>query len=195
MIIDENNRTIRPSWKKEDRYLFNIENLFFRNVVTGFTVLFDKKLLKTVLPFPDGLIYRDWWLALCAAKEKSIDYTPLCLTYYRQHVGQDTGLGDNKKLFILKKVYLNIKNRYYNIDFHRVIAYKKHIKNLIAVKNNTEYVNGYNNILDDAITYFEDYLNNQVHIKTFFTGMKYSKVIYPHKNYLYIRNLLLDIIG
>lgn len=195
LIIDENDNIIMPSWKREQGNLINIKNLFFMNVVTGCTVLLNKKLLNTALPFPEGIVYHDWWLALCAAKENSICYTPLCLTRYRQHSAQDTGIEDNKKVFILKRVYFNIKNRYYNIDFHRVIAYKKHIKNLMAVKNNTKYDNNYKNILNDAIIYFKDYLNNLFHIKTFLIGMKYNKDIYPHRNYLYIKNLLLDIVG
>jgi len=194
-IIDENNQIINDSWKQADGYLCNMDNLFFRNVVTGCTILFNTDLLKTALPFPNNLVYHDWWLALCAAKQQKIVYTPLCLTRYRQHIGQDTGYGNNKKIFILKRVYLNIKYKYYKIDFHRTIAYKKHLNNLIALQNSPKCIENSNLFLTEVINYFSDYVKHTVHLKTFFIGLKYHKIVYPKKNPFFIKNILLDIIG
>lgn len=192
-IINDQNNILKNSWKEQLGYRIDIKNLFFGNVVTGCTVLFKNDLLKTALPFPDGIAYHDWWLALCAAKENKITYTPKCLTRYRQHNEQHTGIGIDKD-YIVRNIFLNIKNRYINNDCQRVVAFKKHRKNLLAIRNTACSVE-HKIIFDDALTYIDDYIKNKVHLKTFYVGLKYNSLLYPHKNYLYIKNIILDIIG
>lgn len=62
-------------------------------------------------------------------------------------------------------------------------------------KDGRYFVEGKEDLMNDVIIYLSSYLNNVVHIKTFFIGLKYHKIIYPQKNYFYIKNILFDIIG
>jgi len=134
-------------------------------MVSG-TVLMHRNLLDSACPFPRGLKHHDWWLALCAATRNSLKYTDECLIQYREHVAQETGRGDETP--ILRRVYRNVKR---------------------------ECLSGYKTVLEDAITYFENYLNCKIHLKTFYISMKYHKILYPYRNYLYAKNILMDIVG
>ncbi len=192
-VIDGEGKIISPAWKRENGYMIHTNNLLFKNVVTGCTVLLHKTLLRKALPFPEGLTYHDWWLALCAAEGNKLVYTRDCLTYYREHAAQNTGSGDLG--FVLKRVYRNMKNRYADIDFYRVVGYRKHLKNLYLLKQNMQCDKIDKGVVEDAIRYFEDYLTNKVHLKTFLIGLKYHKTLYPYKNYLYLKNILMDIVG
>ncbi len=194
-IIDEEGKIINSYWKGKSGYRINIENLLFSNVITGCTVLFKKELLKTALPFPEGIVYHDWWLGICAAYEDKIDYIPGSLIQYRQHSEQNTGASENKKISLFKVAFSNISNRWNSIDFNKIISYKKQLQNLRAIENNKEYIPEVKVILDDAIVYFEDYLEHKFHIKTFYISMKYHKVLYPYKNYLFLKNIFMEIIG
>ena len=192
-VIDENSNIILPAWKRENGYMIRVENLLFKNVVTGCTVLLDKRLLEHAFPFPEGIVYHDWWLALCAAEHNRLAYTEECLTQYREHSEQDTGRGDHGP--VLKRVYRNIRNRYLKMDFYRVVGYRKHLENLYILRKIPQCTDIDKSVMDDAIAYFEDYLKHTVHLRTFIIGLKYHKVLYPSKNYLYLKNILMDIVG
>jgi len=192
-IINAKGEIVTSSWKKENGYMVSVENLLFKNVVTGCTVLMHRNLLDSACPFPRGLKHHDWWLALCAATRNSLKYTDECLIQYREHVAQETGRGDETP--ILRRVYRNVKNRYLNRDFYRTVGYKNHLQNLYALKEDRECLSGYKTVLEDAITYFENYLNCKIHLKTFYISMKYHKILYPYRNYLYAKNILMDIVG
>ena len=193
-LIDERGKTIKPIWKGEIGFNMEVENLLFGNIVTGCTVLFKKELLTTALPFPEGIAYHDWWLAICAAKDKRIHYLPLCLTQYRQHSNQASGMKTGRKHYILNRVLIDTKKRWNNIDTHRMTVFRKHLQNLLAVRSNSR-LNQYSSVLNDAIRYFDDYLTHKLHFKMFYISMKYQRFIYPHKNPLFLKNILMDIIG
>lgn len=193
-IIDSNDNILNPSWKKQTGYYFCAENLIFQNMVTGCTLLFQKDLLNTALPFPETIAYHDWWLAFCAASQNKISYTEHTLTRYRQHFNQNTGVNFNPKNTFLRSVFTNIINRFRDIPSNRKAIYLKHKQNLEAVlkhKSSQPYIH----MINDAIRYFEDYCNNKIHVKTFYISLKYAKYVYPHKNHFFIKNILLDIIG
>ena len=145
--------------------------------------------------FPNGIAYHDWWLAVCAANENKIIYTPKSLIKYRQHSEQFTGTSSHKKVSIFSLSYSNIMHRWNNVEFNRFIGAQRHLQNLHAFKNTPNCFNRSETLLNDVILYFEDYLNNRLHFKTFFISLKYRKILYPHKNYLFLKNILMDIIG
>lgn len=127
--------------------------------------------------------------------ENKITYTHKSLVRYRQHSEQEIGIGIQKKVSIFRIIYSNILNRWNEIDFKRVVAFREQLKNLQALKNNLNCFNQSEVPLKDVILYFEGYLNNKLYIRAFLVDMKYHKVRYPHKNYLFLKNILMDIIG
>ena len=65
--------------------------LLVQNYVTGCSVAINRKLLEMSMPFPDGIIMHDWWLAQCAAASGRIVFLPEPLLKYRQHGGNVVG--------------------------------------------------------------------------------------------------------
>lgn len=65
--------------------------LMRRNVVTGATVAFRRRLLATALPFPAAWVH-DEWLAAMAAATGRIDLLPDRLIDYRQHGANQIGV-------------------------------------------------------------------------------------------------------
>ncbi len=159
--------------------------------LTGCTILLKKDLLRYALPFPERLAYHDWYLAVVAAKFSQITYISAALTKYRQHIAQDTG---TKKPSKLQSLLIDKINRFRGKKIHRVIAYEKHLKNLNSIADVHVFKNEQQSIID-AKNYFENYLSSPIHLKTFLIGLKYSKNKYSKKNYLYVRNILDDIVG
>ena len=82
-----------------------------------------------------------------------------------------------------------------NIDIHRMIDLRKHRKNLLAIQTNIDCIGENKVVLKDALAYIEDYLNNKFHLRTFYIGIKYHKTLYSYKNYFYLKNILLDLVG
>lgn len=62
----------------------NPRQLFFYNTVSGHTILLNKRLLQTALPFPAG-VYYDWWLGVQAAVKSEVRLHPEALVLHRQH--------------------------------------------------------------------------------------------------------------
>lgn len=88
-----------------------------------------------------------------------------------------------------------MKNRWKGIDMHRVVDFRKHRKNLLVIEKSIQCTDEDKIILHDALVYIEDYLDVKLHLKTFYIGIC-STIRYfdPRRNYLYLKNMLLDII-
>lgn len=186
-LIDDNDNIIQKSWKKEIFSHQCYEDFLFSNVVTGCTILFKRELLKSALPFPDGLAYHDWYIAILAAKQNKIKYLNKSLIKYRQHSSQDTGaISPSRWRGILFDKFLRILGK----KVYREVAIEKQLKNLKSLKSSLPE----NKALDDVIEYFSNYIDSVWHFKMFFIGIKYSKNAYPRRNILYIRNFINDIL-
>lgn len=74
--------------------------LMHRNLVTGATTVFRRRLLEVALPFPTEWVH-DEWLAVLAAATGEMDLLEDCLIDYRQHASNQIGvrrLGLNAKI-------------------------------------------------------------------------------------------------
>lgn len=69
----------------------SFSQLLRRNVVTGATVAFRRRLLDSALPFVDGWLH-DEWLAILAAAQEGLRCVPEPLVLYRQHGGNQCGM-------------------------------------------------------------------------------------------------------
>lgn len=125
-LIDSSDKVLVKNFKGNLSSHQTAEDFLFANVVTGCTVLIHRDLLKLALPFPNGLAYHDWYLALHAAYRNRISYESHSLTGYRQHQLQDTGSGDSVRSSILK----NCKDRIKGVEFLQIKSTKKQLINL-----------------------------------------------------------------
>jgi glycosyltransferase involved in cell wall biosynthesis len=89
----------------------NLHRIMAQNVVTGCTVMINKKAMAVSLPVPPEAIMYDWWLALNVCRHGKIIYVSIPSVLYRQHSGNQVGAQRARKINIvhfLKKL-CNIK--------------------------------------------------------------------------------------
>jgi glycosyltransferase involved in cell wall biosynthesis len=88
VLIDSNNEVLNPSFKNEQGqggYEENLQTLFFRNFVTGCTVLMNPKLKQMFQDIPNGISFHDEWLALLAFTFGNVDVVNAPTVLYRKH--------------------------------------------------------------------------------------------------------------
>ena len=85
-----------------------VANLLVENVVTGCTMLINRKLAEQVNPLPAGVIMHDWWIALLAACAGRLLWIPEPLVKYRQHSANVLGAQSVEHVSLLRRL---IKNR------------------------------------------------------------------------------------
>ena len=85
----DNHRELNPS-------------ILLHNVVTGCTVIMNRKLLNITLPFPPVITVHDHWIALCAVYAGNISVLNEATILYRQHGNNLTGAPDKRLLVKLK---------------------------------------------------------------------------------------------
>ena len=93
-VIDEYENTLADSfWQYQhiDPYRDSVNFLIFQNVVTGCTVMINRKLADLALPMPKDIIMHDWWMALVASVFGKIGIVHGQKVLYRQHSTNDTG--------------------------------------------------------------------------------------------------------
>lgn len=69
----------------------SFKDLLIQNVVTGSTVMFNRKLLDISPHIPENAIMHDWWYALVASAFGMLDYINSATVLYRQHGKNETG--------------------------------------------------------------------------------------------------------
>lgn len=160
--------------------------------VSGFTIALKNELLNEILPFEEKYSYfiHDRQMVLFALEKKVIDYTDVCLTKYRIHETQTSGIIEflNKNNLIAKKDgllelppisedvidFLKIKG-FSNPKFDFSDKRRKMIRSLIApiliLININHYKSIYKNYFTKAIRYdFDAFLTlNKRRLKNVFS--------------------------
>lgn len=182
-LIDEDGNIFSESYtnKAHKKFRKNTYEYFFSNDVTGCTTLFKKELLAFALPFPEGMLAHDWWLAICASKEGSIKYFNEPLISYRQHTSNQIGAAD------VSKIYPHTL---------RVRAYQKTLLFLQSLYNAKNWNDKEKKAIEDLIRYHRAYFSNTVRIGSFFIHLKYLNLFYSDKSTMYrFFGLLLSLFG
>ncbi len=96
IVTDENlNPHHNSFWKAEDIRPVRgncWKSLSVYNVATGCTLLFNRKFIDKILPFPNQPIIHDWWISFIYAYFGKIDYITEKNILYRQHGYNNIGL-------------------------------------------------------------------------------------------------------
>ncbi len=128
------------------------------NFIQGCTILFKRDLLKTAIPFPEGVIY-DWWLGVCAFNSGKVKYLHENLIYHRRHTS----------------------SAHFSIEKTR----RDHI---IFLLRNTErlfeigaFSNGYESYAKNTIAVYRSLLETRFSLKALFWFIKTRKVKMWHK--------------
>jgi glycosyltransferase involved in cell wall biosynthesis len=86
----------------------DLNRIMARNVITGCTVMINRKAKAVSIPVPDEAIMYDWWVALNVCKHGKIIYVSIPSVLYRQHSKNRLGAQRARKIDIihfLKKLY------------------------------------------------------------------------------------------
>lgn len=160
-LIDENDQLISLYFKGKIGTHKNGEDFLFANVVTGCTALIDRKLLELALPFPQGILYHDWYLGLLAAYHGKITYYPEALLGYRQHALQDTGSGAQEKSSILRNCLKRIQGK----EFSALLSTRRQLINLEAIEKTFSKDILFEKKRLEVIRSLKDYLDHFFHFK------------------------------
>jgi hypothetical protein len=112
-----------------------------QNVVTGCTVMINKRAKAVSIPVPAEAIMYDWWLALNVCRHGKIIYVSIPTVLYRQHSGNQLGAQKARKINIvhfLKKLrrirklllahYRMLKKFDHRASFGRLVLNKVSVK-------------------------------------------------------------------
>jgi glycosyltransferase involved in cell wall biosynthesis len=127
-LINEEGEVIARNFKGVINTHKEPQDFLFSNIVTGCTAMIHRDLLIYALPFPEGISYHDWYLAIHASYLGKLTYTSRSLTGYRQHASQDTGSGTGEKSSILRNCLKRLRGK----EFGAIKSSKRQLANLRA---------------------------------------------------------------
>jgi glycosyltransferase involved in cell wall biosynthesis len=79
----------------------DLNRIMAQNVVTGCTVMINKRAKAVSIPVPAEAIMYDWWLALNVCRHGKIIYVSIPTVLYRQHSGNQLGAQKARKINIV----------------------------------------------------------------------------------------------
>lgn len=115
-VVDENLKTIAPSFRKMNRYdieRMDFSHIMMENKVQGCTLMMNKALAGKFHTLPKNAVMHDWWIGLIAAAMGKIRYIDRPTMKYRQHVNNVMGSLAYKD---------DLKNKVHHLDKQRQIV-------------------------------------------------------------------------
>ncbi|MCY7292189.1 MAG: glycosyltransferase family 2 protein [Ferruginibacter sp.] len=106
LFVDTNANSLGKTFSSDLRCYSgtNSEAFLLCNCVSGHALLFNRKLLSIVLPFPNAR-HHDWWLAFRATEHGGVQFFNEVLVHYRQHAFSQTDfLRIKKEALDLEKI-------------------------------------------------------------------------------------------
>lgn len=79
----------------------DLKRIMAQNVVTGCTVMINKRARAVSIPVPDEAIMYDWWIALNVCRHGKIIYVSIPSVLYRQHSSNRLGAQKARKIDII----------------------------------------------------------------------------------------------
>lgn len=110
-LIDSNDKILSPSlhkqWKVNPKY-YDLLFISFANIVTGCTVLFNRKMKSEIEHMPINIVMHDYWIGLIGYSFGDIKYIPESTILYRSHNESVTSKDKTSFLKDLKNSKINI---------------------------------------------------------------------------------------
>jgi len=107
-VVDSDLNTIADSmWSYQKLFPDignNLNKIMAQNVVTGCTMMINKKAKTVSIPVPEEAIMYDWWLAINVAKYGKIAYLSIPTILYRQHSQNWIGAKETHTINILNSL-------------------------------------------------------------------------------------------
>ncbi|GIM45661.1 glycosyl transferase [Collibacillus ludicampi] len=90
-------------YQKLDPRFTDLNRLLTQNVITGCTMMINRRLAELGIPIPEQAIMHDWWLGLVASAFGRIDHITDPTILYRQHAENSVGAKRFNFCYVLKK--------------------------------------------------------------------------------------------
>jgi len=124
-VVDADLRVVNKSfWAMEKMFPekdLNLLSILGGNIVTGCTILMNRKALELAAPVPDVAIMHDWWIALKVYLYGKVAYVDSPLVQYRQHGKNDVGANKRGVFSSLKRNIIQPNDAYERImKLHRL---------------------------------------------------------------------------
>ena len=114
-VVDETLMPIAESFWKLHRISpesdCQLKKIIYRNIVTGCTVMINKKAKEISMPFPPEARIHDWWIALNVVKYGKIIHIAMPTVLYRQHIANLIGAKKSLKedMLLLPQKFMRAK--------------------------------------------------------------------------------------
>ena len=105
------NQNLKPDM---DKY---VNRMMVQNVVTGCTIIMNRKLKDLTIPIPEGAITHDWWISFVAASFGRIHHIPRPTILYRQHAGNASGGAQKWNFRYIFDIFWNKRNKILQSSF------------------------------------------------------------------------------
>lgn len=153
LLIDSKGNSLRKSMRDVIPIRIlpqNTDDFFshevYGNIAQGAASMIRQSLVKEIIPFPDSVIYHDWWIALNACNNNGCKYVDQILLKYRQHESSIT----NKNFFGISAAFaILFKGTREKRDY-----YKKNVLMLQEIKRKC-YSSSFLYKIDSAIRFYE----------------------------------------
>lgn len=103
-VTDEKLNIISDSFFELNNSKTNKYHAFMRNPYLGCCMAFNRTILDTVLPFPNGIPMHDIWLGNVAAFKYKLQFIPDKLIYYRRHGNNASSTSEPSKTTLAEKI-------------------------------------------------------------------------------------------
>jgi glycosyltransferase involved in cell wall biosynthesis len=163
---------IHPS--QELSKVVDYRNILIENFVTGHNVLFSRKALEFILPFPEKSFY-DWWMGFVMLYENQLCFCDEVVTHYRVHTSSVINLIKQED-----EMSFNKNQEKYCLQQIQVLEYFKSYKNL--KRNDAKF-------LEDLYEAFIDKLNSYYSTKLYAILYHNFKPLFPGYKKSYIKRL------
>lgn len=68
------------------------QDLAFGNLIPGCAMVFERRMMPSILPVPQNAVLHDWWIALCFAYAGEVIYVAKAKIHYRVHSSNQQGV-------------------------------------------------------------------------------------------------------
>lgn len=115
VLIDEEGTETHPSFFEKNGSRAGLIHNFIKNSYLGCCLAFDRKILKSVLPFPGKIAMHDIWIGLISELIGKPVFLPEKLVSYRRHSLNFSPTTESSKFSIWYKIGYRLQFIYYAI--------------------------------------------------------------------------------
>lgn len=117
---EKKNKYVKFMEYQKLNYRFDTLNrLFMQNIVTGCTMMINKKGIKKISDIPKEALMHDWWAAIVVSAFGKIGFVNRATILYRQHDNNTVGAKKRDLTFFVNKIFNPISLKGYFLQIYK----------------------------------------------------------------------------